>query len=102
MSRLCREAGEQNITATLRQYAPTWLVQLPGVVSEEEHQALQLQVQGTTQQRMLREMAEAIKASTARYPLVLILEDPHWSDHVTVELLSCLAQRRERARLSGC
>lgn len=83
----------------LRQYAPTWLVQLSGVLDEAEAQVLRLQVQGATQQRMLREMAEAIEAGTARRPLVLIVEDLHWSDHATVELLSYLAQRRERARL---
>jgi predicted ATPase len=99
LGRLCREGGGQQIIALLRQYAPTWLAQLPGVIPEEELQALQLQVQGSTQQRMLREMAEAIEVGTARRPLVLILEDLHWSDHSTLELLAYLARRRQRARL---
>ena len=43
-------------------------------------QALRLQVQGATQQRMLREIAEAIEVGTVRRPLVLIFEDLHWSD----------------------
>src|SRR5690606_2085778 len=91
--------GGPQLIATLRQYAPTWLVQLPGVMSEEDRQALQLHVQGATQQRMLREMAEAIEQVTSRHPLVLLVEDLHWSDQATVELLSYLAQRREHARL---
>lgn len=99
MGRLCREDEGQPIIATLQQYAPTWLVQLSGVIPEAEAQALRLQVQGATQQRMLREMAEAIEAGTTRRPLLLIVEDLHWSDHATVELLSYLAQRRERARV---
>ncbi len=99
MGRLCREAGGQGVTATLRQYAPTWLVQLSGIMDESEAQALRLQVQGATQQRMLREMAEALEQITRQQPLLLILEDLHWSDQATVELLSYLAQRRERARL---
>lgn len=70
MGRLCREAGGQQIVALLRQYAPTWLVQLPGMITEEELQALRLQVQGSTQQRMLREMAEAIER---------LLINPSWS-----------------------
>lgn len=99
MGRLCRDDEGQPIIATLRQYAPTWLVQLSGVIPEAEAQALRAQVQGATQQRMLREMAEAIEAGTTRRPLLLLVEDLHWSDHATVALLSYLAQRREHARL---
>jgi predicted ATPase len=33
-----------------------------------------------TQQRMLREMAETLAALSAHAPLVLLLEDLHWSD----------------------
>lgn len=83
----------------LRKYAPTWFVQLSGVVDEEELQALRLQVQGATQQRLLREMAEAIEVGTARRPLVLIIEDLQWSDHSTLEFLVYLARRGQRARL---
>jgi predicted ATPase len=48
---------------------------------------------------MLREMAEALEVVTAERPLVLLLEDLHWSDYSTLDLLSFVAQRRERARL---
>jgi DNA-binding winged helix-turn-helix (wHTH) protein/predicted ATPase len=97
MGRLCREENGKQIVTLLRRYAPTWLVQLSGVIDEAEIQALRLQVQGATQQRMLREMAEALEQLTRQQPLLLILEDLHWSDQATVELLSYLAQRRERA-----
>jgi DNA-binding winged helix-turn-helix (wHTH) protein len=99
MGRLCRETEGQYIIPTLRQYALTWLVQLSGVIEEAEAQALRLQVQGATQQRMLREMAEALEQLTRQQPLLLVLEDLHWSDHATVELLSYLAQRKEPAQL---
>ena len=48
---------------------------------------------------MLREMAEALEAITGERPLVLVLEDLHWSDAATLELLAILARRREMARL---
>jgi predicted ATPase len=86
------------LVACLRQYAPTWLVQLPAVVGEEERAALQ-QGHGGTPQRMLRELAEALEAFTAVQPLILVLEDLHWSDASTVEALVLLARRREAARL---
>jgi tetratricopeptide (TPR) repeat protein len=48
---------------------------------------------------MLREMAEALEAITREQPLVLLIEDLHWSDTATLELLAVVARRREAARL---
>ena len=53
----------------------------------------------STKQRMLREMAEALEALTAEVPLVLVLEDLHWGDYSTLDLIASLARRREPARL---
>jgi predicted ATPase/DNA-binding winged helix-turn-helix (wHTH) protein len=87
------------ILAALRRYAPLWLVQLPGLVSESELERLQRQVAGATPARMQRELAQALDVLAADTPLVLVLEDLQWSDHSTVDLLASLAQRREPARL---
>src|SRR5262249_62422073 len=38
-------------------------------------------------------------ALTAARPLILVLEDLHWSDYATLELLACVARRWEKARL---
>ena len=99
LGRLCREPGGAYLIELLGQHAPTWLVQMPALLSDEELEALQRKVQGATQERMLREMAEAIEVLTAEWPLILTIEDLHWSDHATLELLSTLARRQERARL---
>jgi predicted ATPase len=48
---------------------------------------------------MLREMAQALEALAADTPLVLSLEDLHWSDFSTLELISAAARRSEAARL---
>ena len=39
------------VLAVLRRYAPLWLVQLPGLVSEPELARLQSRLQGTTRGR---------------------------------------------------
>ena len=44
-------------------------------------------------------MAEALERLTADTPLVLVLEDLHWADYSTLDLVSALARRREPARL---
>ncbi|MBI3303507.1 MAG: AAA family ATPase, partial [Deltaproteobacteria bacterium] len=99
LRRLCREPGGERLLALLNQYAPTWLVQLPALLSADDLEALQRKVQGATRERMLREMAEAVEALTVERPLVLWLEDLHWSDASTLDLLAVLARRRESARL---
>jgi len=97
--RLCREPGGERLIALLGQQAPTWLVQMPALLSAAEREKLQRGVQGATRTRMLREMAEAVETLTVERSLILRLEDLHWSDVSTLELLSVLARRREWARL---
>ena len=48
---------------------------------------------------MLREMVAWIEPLTVEMPLVLILEDVHWSDYATLDLVAWLARRQEPARL---
>jgi DNA-binding winged helix-turn-helix (wHTH) protein/tetratricopeptide (TPR) repeat protein len=98
-SRLCRTPGGAQVVSVLRQHAPAWLVQMPSLVSQAERESLRSQVAGSTSERMLREMADAIETLTLQSPLLLVLEDLHWSDYSTLDLLSFLARRRDDARL---
>jgi DNA-binding winged helix-turn-helix (wHTH) protein/predicted ATPase len=97
--RLGRESGGERLIALLNHHAPTWLLQMPALLSETDLEALQHKVQGTTRDRMLREFAELVEAVSAEQPLVLTLEDLHWSDPSTLYLLTLVAQRREAARV---
>ena len=104
LQQLCRAPNGDQVIAILRRYAPLWLVQLTGVIGADELARLQLQVQGSSPQRMLREFADVMEVLAAETPVILLLEDLQWSDAATVELVEYLAQRRERARLLvlGC
>ncbi|MGE0684210.1 MAG: AAA family ATPase [Candidatus Binatia bacterium] len=99
LGQLCRGPDGPQVLAVLRQMAPTWVVQLPQWVSAGEAEALQAKVLGATSARMLREMAEALETLATQRPVVLVLEDLHWSDRSTLDLLTYVAQRRERAQL---
>jgi DNA-binding winged helix-turn-helix (wHTH) protein/predicted ATPase len=99
LGRLGREASREKLQAVLDRYAPTWLAQLPALVNIEDRQRLQRETLNATPERMLREMAEALEALTTDTPLILVLEDLHWSDYSTLDLISALARRREPARL---
>ena len=97
IGRLCRE--ERKVADIVRAHAPMWLLQMPSLLSPSERESLSRGVSGATRERMLREMAEALDVFTADVPLVLILEDLHWSDYSTLDLISYLATRRQRAHL---
>ena len=99
LGRLGHDAGGERLVEILRRYAPSWLVQLPALLTDPELHAVQARAQGASRERMLRELAEAVDAVTGDAPLVLVLEDLHWSDSATVDLLGMLARRREPARV---
>jgi DNA-binding winged helix-turn-helix (wHTH) protein len=99
LNSLCRSECGESLIRTMREVAPTWLLQLPWFVSEEDRRQLQLESAGATQDRMLREFGELVDRSAADAPVLLVLEDLHWSDHATVQLLGYLAHRRTPAKV---
>ncbi len=99
LGRLCRELEGQHFIELLSQHAPTWLVQMPALLSTAALKRLQQKTQGATRERMLRELTEAVETLTDEKPLVLWLEDLQWSDVSTLDWLAFVARRQERARL---
>ena len=99
IGRLLRPAGAERLVRLFRRYAPTWLAQLPWLADVSDRDASSQLVLGASKERMLREMAEALEALTATTTLILVLEDLHWSDHSTIDLLGALGRRDEVARL---
>jgi DNA-binding winged helix-turn-helix (wHTH) protein/predicted ATPase len=99
LSRLGRSPDRERLIELLRRHAPSWLLELSSLISAPERDALRQQVIASTRERMLREMADAIEVITAEVPLMIVLEDLHWSDYSTLDLIAFLARRRDPARL---
>src|SRR5262249_28634543 len=99
LGRLLREPGVERVIGVLKTHAPTWLAQLPWLEDCGDREASPRTLLGVTKERMLREMAEAVETVTATTPLLLVLEDLHWSDYSTLDLVGMLARRQEAARL---
>ena len=97
MRQLCRD--DREVVAVLRAHAPMWLLQMPSLATPADRESLGREALGATRERMLREMADALDALTVGGPLVFALEDLHWSDYSTLDLLSYLARQRRSARL---
>lgn len=99
LNTLSRLPGGDTLIRTMREVAPTWLLQMPWFVSDEDRHKLQREAAGSTQDRMLREFGELVDRMPREAPVLLVLEDLHWSDHATVQLLGYLAHRRGPAGL---
>jgi predicted ATPase len=97
IGRLARE--QKRIVEVLQSHAPMWLLQMPSLVSASDRELLSRELQGVSRERMLREMGDALEVLTGELPLVLILEDLHWSDYSTLDLISYLAKKRQLAHL---
>lgn len=100
VGRLCRDPdGGAEVVDVLRRIAPMWLAQLPAFIGVEERRSLLSEIATSAPERMSRELAEALDILAADRPLVIALEDVHWADRPSLELLALVAQRREPARL---
>lgn len=103
LSSLCRDPqGGDAVVKVLQRHAPTWLAQMPSFSPAPASLENSVTAGGGlagSRERMLREMGEAIDALAAQAPLVVVLEDLHWSDNATLDLISYLARRRPQARL---
>jgi DNA-binding winged helix-turn-helix (wHTH) protein/tetratricopeptide (TPR) repeat protein len=96
---LCRGPDGARVVDTLATDAPTWLVQFPALLTRQHRETLRQEILGATRERMLREICEALSALAARTPLLLVLEDLHWSDSSTLDLISALARHHAPARI---
>jgi DNA-binding winged helix-turn-helix (wHTH) protein/tetratricopeptide (TPR) repeat protein len=96
MQRLGAEIGADKLAIYLKSFGPTWLAQMPWLGDGAQPT---VDTSGATPQRMLRELAQALEAMSAARPIVLWLEDLHWSDRSTLDAISFLARRSEAARL---
>jgi predicted ATPase/DNA-binding winged helix-turn-helix (wHTH) protein len=98
LNSLAREVGEP-LLRLMRQYAPTWLMQLPWFLADADRALLQREMLGATKERMLRELEELLERWTFQCPLILVLEDLHWSDNATLDLISYLSKRTDAVAL---
>ncbi|MCP3464574.1 AAA family ATPase [Bradyrhizobium sp. CCGUVB23] len=95
----CRGAGGAALLTAIREHAPTWLAQMPSFLGEGDRAAFQHELFGATRERMLREFADLLESLASKRPWVIILEDLHWSDFATVDVLSRLARRDRKAAI---
>jgi hypothetical protein len=78
----------------MKHVAPTWYVQVAPLAPESSgSREITEDIKSTSQERMKRELAAYFQDVSRVRPLVLFLEDLHWADASTVDVLNYLAGR---------
>ncbi len=97
---LLQGEGRETAAQTLRLLAPTWYVQIaPPTSDDSAFGRLTAELQSASPERMKRELGTFLLEMSRQRPLVLFLEDLHWSDVSTIDLLAYLADRVAGQRL---
>jgi len=99
LGHLARGPARPLVTNTLATHAPTWSSQFRSLVCAQQRATRHGETIGATPERMVREIGEALEAMTDVATLVLVLEDLHWADLSTLDVISALARRRQPAKL---
>ena len=99
LGQLCQGSEGESVVQVLAKQAPTWLVQFPALLNNKQREMLHREILGATRERMLRESGEALETITSEKPLLLVLEDLHWTHASTIDFISAIARRRAPAKL---
>jgi tetratricopeptide (TPR) repeat protein len=100
MGALLNGPARDRLASIMRTSAPTWCSQLPAAFSSTGAiETVQQETIGATKERMMREMGDALSVFATTSPVVLLLEDLHWADPSSVDLLRHLCQRIGNQRL---
>ena len=97
IDRLARDRHGEKVQRLLRQYAPSWHAQFPWMQYPEDD--IEDQLLASTPARMLREFCDFIEVLSDSAPVLLWLEDLHWSDTGTIDLLETVFRRAMDSRL---
>lgn len=95
---LLRGERARAVSFVFRTHAPTWCLHFPAAFDTAEV-SLRMAASGANKARMLRELGDALRALATEFPLVLLLEDLHWSDASTVDMLRYLGPIAAKQRL---
>ncbi|HEX5906314.1 MAG TPA: AAA family ATPase, partial [Propionibacteriaceae bacterium] len=98
---LAKGPAAAEVLRCLNAVAPGWLLQLPALVDVDHESSLVNRTLGATPERMLREALDLFDtlAAAGYGPLVLTIDDLHWADRPTIDLITAVGRRRRPAPL---
>jgi tetratricopeptide (TPR) repeat protein len=97
---LLHGAGGEAVARVMKVVAPTWYVQLAPLVADDSSYArVMAEAKVASQERLKRELAAFLQEVARLQPLVLFLDDLHWADASTVDLLAYVGSKCAAMRL---
>ena len=97
---LLHGAGGDAVAQLMKVVAPTWYVQLaPLALEDSSFSRVQEEAKVASQERLKRELAAFLQEAARLQPLVLFLDDVHWADVSTVDLLAYVGSKCAEMRL---
>ena len=84
-----------SITRILRTLAPSWFLELLPAQQQDSSMIRLADSKATSQERLKREIFAFLQEVCRHRPLLLLLEDVHWIDSSTVDLLAYITGRFE-------
>lgn len=82
--------GGSEALRTLQRYAPCWLALLPGLLDDARWEHLREEMSAASAARLKREVVALLQQLCAKAPVVLFLDDLHWADAETIDLVTAL------------
>ena len=93
-------ANHPRLCEVMRRLAPWWYVRANSAIEDDPSVArLHEAAMNATQERVKRELAAFFREASQLQPLVFVVEDLHWSDVSSVDMLAYLAARFAEMRV---
>ena len=100
MDSMLQGTGREMLEPVMRSVSPSWYVQLASLNPADSSAAqLLTEAKSGSQERMKRELGLFLQEVAKQQPLILFLDDLHWADPSTTDVLSYLAGRINTARI---
>ena len=99
LDNLLRSESHGSLVRVVKSVAPNWYAQVRSSSDDQSAARALAEAGAGSPHRMKREMAALLEEASRLQPVVLFLDDLHWGDASTVDLLGYLADRLTSMRL---
>ena len=100
LDNLLHRSSWSSVHTLIKSIAPTWYVQVAHAAASQDSIArVREEAPAVSQERMKRELGALLQEASRQRPFVLFLDDLHWADVSTIDMLNYLAGRFDQMRL---